>query len=64
MEFGIEWFINYFIALGIISMAFVIPAALFVVVDIFKMIKRRKETLCRKDMQAKKQKKPNRKRSS
>ena len=54
MEFGIEWFINYFIALGIISMAFVIPAALFVVVDIFKMIKRRKETLCRKDMQAKK----------
>lgn len=39
----ISWFVNYFIAIGIISMAFVIPVAPMLVYEMFKKIKHRKE---------------------
>lgn len=43
MEFGISWFVNYFIALGIISMAFVIPGACMLACEAYKKIKNRKK---------------------
>ena len=43
MEFGYGWFINYFIALGFISLAFIIPGIGSVIEHIVKTVKNKKQ---------------------
>ena len=43
MEFGYSWFINYFIALGFISLAFIIPGIGMGIEYLIKTIKNKKQ---------------------